>query len=914
MASIRFVTIFFFLLLVTLRAPFQAWPQSSFTGSNGNVNRTSLDLYGGHAEDLEIASNGNLYIALNSPNGIFCSTDGGVNWSGPPAKSDFGNVAAVEVGETDNTIYIIGGIKLYKSANAGSTYSELTITGMPSNFGQAMAFAFNTLLVAYRDGTVSRSIDYGTTITNVTVHSSVATINDLAASPTTGTFYALATDTLNSVTIYRSTDWGATWTDVGTSFSGDSCTNLAVNPSDANEILATGLDTVMITTNGSTTWTDVSSNHDGSIKQDITFDGSRIFVGAKYSDDDGLTWANYNDGILSSDTQLLSFFTPHPLISTSLYMTSMRGFARSTDGGSIWLDAVSGVFGVVVNDIRQAADKDIVYLAVTAGIAKSTNFTYASGPTWNYPMPVTSGGDSPHAVFIVDPFNSNAALQTVLAAAAGGILRSTDGGTTWNQTTISPGLNNRDAVVDFAGLSFGGIVAVFANGDSYSGGMLVSTDDGVNWSHNSPVELPPGNDVATVAVYSALTGTVTMTNGSTAVTGSGTAFLTELTAGDVILLDDDSTSVPIPWAVVAIVTNDTALILEEGYNGAGGSDAASVVSGDTAVIGTGHENNATSTLRGIFTYDGSTWTDVSGTVDDKPINDVAVACSSSGNAVFAASGEGSQGSVYLSTDAGATWTDLGSYGLPSDGWFHSLAIDPDDTDIVFVATGRPAGSAVLWQTTDGGSSWNSYYTALTDEAPNVMLVDALTVGFDTGVFEFTTRNLSPSSSASSSSSGGSGCFVATAAFGSALEPRVDLLREFRDSCLLHDPLGRACVDLYYATSPPLADIIAGNESLRGVARALLIPVAELSRYPAGLGLTRLLPILGLLVLFTLFRKSVFRLTGTPRSWRRSFPYWMAVFFFAFCAGPVHGSMALLLFGGTFLLCSWARRGSHLRCG
>ena len=71
-----------------------------------------------------------------------------------------------------------------------------------------------------------------------------------------------------------------------------------------------------------------------------------------------------------------------------------------------------------------------------------------------------------------------------------------------------------------------------------------------------------------------LTGTVTLTNGSTAVTGSSTLFTTELAVGDRIILDADET-----WATILSIESNTALTLSAVYAGTGGSGAGSKVWG-----------------------------------------------------------------------------------------------------------------------------------------------------------------------------------------------------------------------------------------------------------------------------------------------------------------------------------------------
>jgi DNA-binding beta-propeller fold protein YncE len=94
-----------------------------------------------------------------------------------------------------------------------------------------------------------------------------------------------------------------------------------------------------------------------------------------------------------------------------------------------------------------------------------------------------------------------------------------------------------------------------------------------------------------------------------------------------------------------------------------------------------------------------------------------------------------------------------------------------------------------------------------------------------------------------SGSGSSNCFIATAAYGSWLDPHVLTLREFRDQHLLTNSVGTWFVEFYYRHSPPIADYIREREGLRVTVRSALAIVIYTIEYPVVAGLTWILLLL-----------------------------------------------------------------------
>ncbi len=73
------------------------------------------------------------------------------------------------------------------------------------------------------------------------------------------------------------------------------------------------------------------------------------------------------------------------------------------------------------------------------------------------------------------------------------------------------------------------------------------------------------------------------------------------------------------------------------------------------------------------------------------------------------------------------------------------------------------------------------------------------------------------------------CFIATASYGKGTG-EVGMLCDFRDKCLLTNPLGKAFVKAYYTISPPIADFIRESEPLKAAVRVALKPLIVVAEY------------------------------------------------------------------------------------
>lgn len=443
---------------------------SAETIAQDTATATNLGLYGGEVRDVASdPASDFLYITTYSPNGFFVSTNDGETWQGLDSEVyDLGEPRGVELDE-DGNVYILMGDGVMKSSDNGST---LAVTGDVGAYGGTMIYNNNQLVVGRSDGAVSVSEDNGATFTTSEPIQDSSIVLSLTASPTPDTYYAVLDDNTNS-TLYMSTNAGATWNPVNTDDVTNRFTTISVNPNDADHLimLSYGEDVLPWQSfDGGATWEEFSGV---STPGYVNFDASgRIYVGTNYSDDNGATWDQINT---ITPANRVSNIWIDSSDDSRIYGSTFGAVAISTDRGENWIDSNEGITAVTVHDVAQSADKNTVWIATGAGLAKTTDYT-ADTPTWEFPI---NYDYYPSAVW-VSPADSNLVVVGGYLA----IYRTTDGGETWD--TIDNW--NSDYAVKALAADPNDPTILYAVGgiqntlDALTGVVMQSTDSGATWT------------------------------------------------------------------------------------------------------------------------------------------------------------------------------------------------------------------------------------------------------------------------------------------------------------------------------------------------------------------------------------------------------------------------------------------------
>ncbi len=171
-----------------------------------------------------------------------------------------------------------------------------------------------------------------------------------------------------------------------------------------------------------------------------------------------------------------------------------------------------------------------------------------------------------------------------------------------------------------------------------------------------------------------------------------------------------------------------------------------------------------------------------------------------------------------SASSGGNVTDDGAMAVTARGVCWGPSADPTTNDSCTI-DGRGTGS---------------FTSAITGLIPNAVYhvrayaTNSIETGYGDDNTFTTLAAAEVVNQAVADGSGSSGCFIATAAFGSPMAWEIVILEKFRDRVLITNAVGRFLVRFYYRFSPPMARVIGRHDILRAATRWSILPLVGVS--------------------------------------------------------------------------------------
>jgi photosystem II stability/assembly factor-like uncharacterized protein len=367
-----------------------------------------------------------LYAAIgdlfgSNQNGVYKSTNGGVNWSllpGAPSGLSAGRIVIAVAKSNSQVVYVSASsagsnfgdlYKMMRSDNGGATFTDLTPPTPPTtpNYMGGLGYYDTTLVVDPTNSAIVYAGGAGGVNSLIRSTNSGATWYDISATGFSSTgphihHHAAAFDAGGRYLdgddggIYRLDDPGPTsivWSQLNGNLNTIQFQSIGLHPTDSNVALGGSQGNGTSRYTGSLSWALVEGADGGMVKFSKTMP-SRVYhqapisdVGAadffRRSDDGGVTWASKVSGITGTNSLYQRLYFPFVVDPGNGNRILFGGLSLSetTDAGDTWHSIGGASFGnkVIESIGLSPSDPDTIYVSVAGG---NTYVTSNHGVNW----------------------------------------------------------------------------------------------------------------------------------------------------------------------------------------------------------------------------------------------------------------------------------------------------------------------------------------------------------------------------------------------------------------------------------------------------------------------------------------------------------------------------------------------------
>ena len=424
--------------------------------------------------------------------GVFKSTNAGATWTKIATTGTVGSyISQIAVDPLNsNNVFLSGSAGVYKSTNAGASWSSTSSGG---NANCIIINPLNPLILytttgGYSADLIRKSTNGGTTwVTLATGLPASMARTQIALSPLdTTVVYASIANPANYqlLGLYESTNGGTSWTlkNSSTNYLGSQGwydNAITVKPSSASTVIVGGLDIYSSTTSGSsltqrTNWaTSSSTNFSHADIHFLGYNGSVLYCGS-----DGGVYKSTNDGAnwtdmnatLSTLQYMSADYDPTSLL--RLYGgTQDNNKELSTNGGSTWSQITTGDGGYTVVD---PVNTNYIYgQYVNGSLQRSSNF----GTSYTEIRPSGASGGLFYNPYAMAPGDHNTIVYGQTDLWRTGAAQTASSASGWTQIATSAVVGGSVSSIGIGATSTNSIYAGTSNGR-----ILATSNGGGSWA------------------------------------------------------------------------------------------------------------------------------------------------------------------------------------------------------------------------------------------------------------------------------------------------------------------------------------------------------------------------------------------------------------------------------------------------